>query len=97
MCGTFIILFSIRIEVNTKYRDRIYTIDSVPAKKVCLIPGAMVWGDRPSHILEDRLLTGIELYRHGKVEKLILSEAGHILKHAREYSQVFGVNLQMNT
>lgn len=38
-----------------------------------LILGAGIWGDKPSHMLEDRLLQGIELYEKGISEKIIMS------------------------
>jgi len=48
--------------------------DQAPTAEVAIILGAKVWGDgTPSNMLQDRLLTGIELYRQGKVKKLLLS------------------------
>lgn len=38
-----------------------------------LVLGAGVWGDKPSPMLEDRLLQGIELYKDGKSNKIIMS------------------------
>ena len=38
-----------------------------------LVLGCAVWGDRPSHMLEDRLLVGIELCKNGASEKLLVS------------------------
>lgn len=38
-----------------------------------LVLGCGVWGDRPSHMLEDRLLVGIELCKNGASEKLLMS------------------------
>ena len=39
-----------------------------------LILGAAVWeGQKPSHMLHDRLLTGISLYRRGAAPKIIVS------------------------
>ena len=38
-----------------------------------LILGAGVWGDKPSPMLEDRLLQGIELYNHKAAPKIIMS------------------------
>ncbi|MBN2443296.1 MAG: YdcF family protein [Spirochaetales bacterium] len=45
----------------------------MPERKVCLILGASIWGNKPSHVLEDRLLVGIELYKLRKVRKFIVS------------------------
>lgn len=38
-----------------------------------IILGAGVWGDKPSHILEDRLLEGIKLYQNNVSDKIIMS------------------------
>lgn len=38
-----------------------------------LVLGCGVHGDTPSHMLEDRLLQGIELYENGASEKMIMS------------------------
>ncbi|MBQ8763372.1 MAG: YdcF family protein [Clostridia bacterium] len=38
-----------------------------------LVLGCGVWGDKPSHMLEDRLLVGIELCKNGASEKLLMS------------------------
>jgi SanA protein len=75
MLGLFtIVIVVINNTVATKYSDRIYDIKSVPAKNVGLILGAQVWGNETvSDILEDRILAGIELYKQGKIKKLIMS------------------------
>ena len=38
-----------------------------------LVLGCAVWGETPSHMLEDRLLVGIELCKNGASEKLLVS------------------------
>lgn len=38
-----------------------------------IILGAGIWGDKPSPMLEDRLLEGIKLYRNGVSDKIIMS------------------------
>ena len=38
-----------------------------------LVLGCAVWGDRPSHMLEDRLKTGISLYESQVAPKLLMS------------------------
>ena len=38
-----------------------------------LVLGCGVWGNTPSHMLEDRLLQGIELYEYGASEKMLMS------------------------
>ena len=58
-----------------------------------IILGAGVWGDKPSPILEDRLLEGIKLYQNNVSDKIIMSgdhgresyDEGNIMKnHAIE-------------
>lgn len=38
-----------------------------------IILGAGIWGDKPSPMLEDRLLEGIKLYKNGASDKIIMS------------------------
>lgn len=38
-----------------------------------IILGAGIWGDKPSHMLEDRLLEGINLYKNNVSTKIIMS------------------------
>ena len=67
---------AINIQVTSYSTDRIYTtVDSVPAEdRVAIVLGARVEDDgTPSNTLHDRVLTGVELYRAGKVRKLLFS------------------------
>ncbi len=64
--------------VHTQNSDKIKTsITEVPAdepKRVAIVFGARVWDDgTPSNSLYDRVLTGVELYRAGRVKKLLMS------------------------
>lgn len=54
---------------------RLYsTVDDVPVRSVAIVPGAMVYSDgTPSLSLADRLETALELYRAGKVERILVS------------------------
>lgn len=54
-----------------------HTLDSAPARPVAIVLGAKVWGDRPSHMLEDRLRAALVLYQTGRCDKLLLSGAHH--------------------
>ena len=56
-------------------RARLYrTIAEVPARSVAIVPGAQVWpGGEPSTILRDRLQAALELYRAGKVRRILVS------------------------
>jgi len=50
------------------------TPDEVPARTVAIVPGARVHPDgRPSEALADRLQTALDLYRAGKVRKILVS------------------------
>ncbi|MBN1494422.1 YdcF family protein [Candidatus Peregrinibacteria bacterium] len=50
-------------------------IENIPIKDVAIVFGASVNPDtlRPSDMLTDRLITGVELYRAGKVQKIVMS------------------------
>ena len=59
------------IKSSEKY---ILTMDNAGDGYDCvLVLGCSVWGDTPSHMLEDRLLVGIELCKNGASEKLLMS------------------------
>ena len=53
----------ISVEESSKLED----IDCI------IILGAGIWGDKPSPMLEDRLLQGIELYNNNVSTKIIMS------------------------
>jgi len=48
-------------------------VEDVEKGKVALVLGAGLWGDEPGAILEDRVISAVELYKAGKVDKLIMS------------------------
>lgn len=53
---------------------RFNTVAEVPAERVALIFGALVYrSGEPSPVLRDRVLGGVELYEAGKVKKLLMS------------------------
>ncbi len=69
-------VFNIDFYVKSSVKDRIIFADeAVSIEADCiLILGAGVWEDRrPSHMLEDRLLQGIELYKNGASDRLLMS------------------------
>jgi SanA protein len=69
-------LFVINAYVMASSRDKIITADkAVLLDADCiLVLGAGVWEDgMPSHMLEDRLLQGIELYKGGASDRLLMS------------------------
>lgn len=55
-------------------QDAVSSLETVPPKPVVLVPGAgLNSSGGPSAPLQDRLDAAIELYRQGKVQKLLLS------------------------
>ena len=78
--SAFIIFISIFIAINyyvkLSVKNRIISIED--AKKVSdidaiIILGAGVWGDKPSPLLRDRLITGIEAYKNNISDNIIMS------------------------
>lgn len=57
-----------------KLQTSITEIPSEDPKRVAIVFGARVWNDgSPSNSLYDRVITGVELYRAGRVQKLLMS------------------------
>ncbi len=55
-------------------RHSVSAVEAAPKAQVAIVLGARVWSPgAPSPMLEDRLKTGIELYKSGRVHKLLLS------------------------
>lgn len=70
-----IAIFGVSAYISYETRSVIYAeISQISPAYTALILGAKVHsGGRLSNMLEDRVLTGLELYRQGKVKKLLLS------------------------
>jgi SanA protein len=72
VCASALVL--LRWWTDVHYKTRIYTLDKVPTRGVAIVFGAGVWPDgRLSDILVDRVETAVELYRRGKVQKLLMT------------------------
>ena len=65
--NTHIVSFSSKYTLLTDEAANLNNVDCI------LVLGCGIWGDRPSHLLEDRLLRCIELYNHGVSDKILLS------------------------
>ncbi len=66
--------FAWRAWIQRRYAEQIYPPGNVPATRVAIVFGARVYGDgRLSGMLRDRVDTAINLYKAGKVQKLLLS------------------------
>jgi SanA protein len=70
----FLILLSLPFLLSTIYTLSFYLSEAEERSEYGVVFGAMVWkGGVPSNALFDRTVSGIELYKSGKVEKLIFS------------------------
>ena len=71
-----LLILGINIFVVFSTKNNIITEESAKDLKgmdCILILGAGVWGDKPSPMLEDRLVQGISLYNNGVAPKIIVS------------------------
>ncbi|MDX1958087.1 MAG: ElyC/SanA/YdcF family protein [Leptospiraceae bacterium] len=69
------ICIDLSFEISYLFRDTWNTssIDNVKKYSVAIVPGAAVYGSKPSPILKDRLELALKLYKKGKVKKILLS------------------------
>jgi SanA protein len=81
LCGVligFVLLAGIVIHVQSSVESLIYSntdVQDVPIKDVAIVFGASVNSENmlPSDMLADRVLTGIDLYKNGRVKKIVMS------------------------
>jgi SanA protein len=72
--GLALLPFVLRWWVDRRYKAAIYTVADVPPRRVAIVFGAGITTDgRPQAALADRVWTAAELYKAGKVEKLLMS------------------------
>ena len=89
--------FLLRWWVDWRYKPRIYTVEAVPERRVAIVFGAGITGDgRPLPALADRVWTAAELYRAGKVGKLLMSGDNRFIEYnepeaMRRYALAQGV------
>jgi SanA protein len=63
-----------RVITSLYAQPRIYPLREVPDQRVAIVFGAGLWRDgRPTPVLRDRVITAVQLYFDGKVEKLLMS------------------------
>lgn len=68
------VVFGINFFVKKSSEKYILTPETAGSGYDCiLVLGCGVYGDTPSHMLEDRLLQGIELYKNGASDKMLMS------------------------
>jgi len=81
LCGVlivFVVLAGIVIHVQSSVESLIYLnadVQVVPIKDVAIVFGASVNPENmlPSDMLADRVLTGVDLYKNGRVKKIVMS------------------------
>ena len=69
-------VFGINTFIKTSSKKRFLSLEeatNLDDVDCILVLGAGVWGDRPTHMLEDRLEYGISLYKMGASGKLLMS------------------------
>jgi SanA protein len=67
-------LFIPRLITSIYAAAKIFTVETVSVNRVAIVFGAEVKKDgTPSAVLRDRVETAVELYKNGKVEKLLMS------------------------
>ena len=73
----------LRLWVEHKYRDRIYTsIEDVPPRPVAIALGAGLWADGSlTPVLADRVATASDLYHTGVVDTLLFSGDNRRVDH----------------
>lgn len=82
LCIAFLIIACLRVTMIKTTEENIYTLETVPSKRVVLVPGAGLNAQGgPSAALRDRLDAAIWLYNQGKVEKLLLSGDNSEIKY----------------
>jgi vancomycin permeability regulator SanA len=77
-----------RIVTGLYSRSRTYSEKDVPLKRAVIVFGAGLWRDgSPTPVLRDRVLTGVNLYLAGKVEKILMSGDNRMV----EYNEPFAM------
>lgn len=87
----------LRYWVDRRYKKLIYSLQDVPPRKVAIVFGAGITADgRPMPALADRVWTAAELYKAGKVQKLLMTGDNRFVNYnepeaMRQYALARGV------
>lgn len=75
VCAGFLTPFFLNLYINLSTHNRRYTdITDVPQEPVAIVFGAGVWADgSPTPMLADRIQGAIDLYKLGRVEKILMT------------------------
>jgi len=75
-------IFFIYWSVQYKFDDKKFVVDAAPKKGVAVVFGAgLKFKNWPGDFLRDRILVALELYKEGKVEKILMSGDSADLTH----------------
>jgi SanA protein len=70
----FLLVVLPRLITGWSTRNRVFTVESAPSRRVAIVFGAGLWRDgSPTPVLRDRVATAAQLYFAGKVEKILMS------------------------
>jgi vancomycin permeability regulator SanA len=68
--------------INLKSNQKIYSKEDVPERKVAIVFGAAVFANKwPSDVVEDRVKVAADLYKVGKVEKILMTGDNSVLEY----------------
>ena len=71
-----VVVLGINIYIKSSSNKKILSLEHAAALEdvdCILVLGAGVWGDRPTHMLEDRLNFGVALYKNGASDRILMS------------------------
>jgi SanA protein len=99
LCGAILIVLAFAVRTLTsRYEGRIYhSAADVPEQPVAVVFGAGYWPDgTPSDVMKDRVEAAVDLYRAGRVRKVLFSGDNRFLNYnepgkMREYALSLGL------
>jgi len=71
-----------RIVTGLYSRSRTFSEENVPSRRAAIVYGAGLWRDgSPTPVLRDRVITAVNLYLAGKVEKILMSGDNRVIEY----------------
>ena len=93
----FSVLALVRVAIILAAVPRTFPMDDAPVRRVAIVFGAHVRSNgMPSAVLRDRVQTAVDLYKSGKVEKILMSGDNSVVDYnepeaMRQYAISLGV------
>jgi len=83
---------------SLRFTNQIYTPDSAPSRWLAIVFGAGLRRDgTPSSVLADRVATAVQLYKAGKISKILMSGSTNVLQYNEPVAMKnFAVQLGVN-